>query len=88
MERTIIIETFKKTWFYKLIKTSEAVFVGGGLILGVILGWFNVIPALVILGGYVALNALGLSNSEPYVVRDLIKEEIDERFKKENETIV
>jgi len=88
MERTIIIETFKKTWFYKLIKTSEAVFVGGGLILGVILGWFNIIPALVILGGYVALNALGLSNSEPYVVRDLIKEEIDERFKKENETIV
>jgi len=88
MERTIIIETFKKTWFYKLIKTSEAVFVGGGLILGVILGWFNIIPALVILGGYVTLNALGLSNSEPYVVRDLIKEEIDERFKKENETIV
>ena len=88
MGRTIIIETFKKTWFYKLIKTSEAVFVGGGLILGVILGWFNVIPALVILGGYIALNALGLSNSEPYVVRDLIKEEFDERFKKEDETIV
>lgn len=86
MEKTVIIETFKKTWFYKLIKTSEAVFVGGGLILGVILGWFNLIPALVIVGGYVALNALGLANSEPYVVRDIIKEEIDERFNKEKDT--
>ena len=88
MGKTIIIETFKKTWFYKLIKTSEAVFVGGGLILGVISGWFAIVPALIILGGYVTLNALGLSNSEPYVVRDLIKEEFDERFKKDDETII
>jgi len=88
MGKTIIIETFKKTWFYKLIKTSEAVFVGGGLILGVISGWFAIVPALIIILGYMALNALGLSNSEPYVVRDLIKEEFDERFKKEDETIV
>lgn len=86
MEKTVIIETFKKTWFYKLIKTSEAVFVGGGLILGIIFGWFDVLPALIILGGYVALNAAGLANSEPYVVRDVIKEEIDERFNKNEET--
>jgi len=86
MEKTIIVETFKQTWFYKLIKTSEAVFVGGGIILGVILGWFDVIPALVIVGGYIALNALGLANSEPYVVRDLLKEEFEDIFNKEEKT--
>lgn len=80
MTKTVIIETFKKTWFYKLIKTSEAVFVGGGLILGILFGWFDVLPALIIIGGYIALNALGLANSEPYVVRDVIKEEIEDRF--------
>ena len=87
MEKTIIIETFKKTWFYKLIKTSEAVFVGGGLLLGVILGWFSTIPALIIVGGYIALNALGLANSEPYIVRDILKEKIDEKFNKEETNI-
>jgi hypothetical protein len=81
MEKTIIMETFKQTWFYKLIKTSEAVFVGGGLILGIILGWFSLLPALIIIGGYMALNALGLSNLEPYVVRDLIKGKVEEEFK-------
>jgi uncharacterized membrane protein len=81
MEKTIIMETFKQTWFYKLIKTSEAVFVGGGLILGIILGWFSLLPALIIIGGYMTLNALGLSNSEPYVVRDLIKGKVEEEFK-------
>jgi len=81
MEKTIIMETFKQTWFYKLIKTSEAVFVGGGLILGIIVGWFSLLPALIIIGGYMALNALGLSNSEPYVVRDLIKGKVEEEFK-------
>lgn len=86
MTKTIIIETFKKTWFYKFIKTSEAVFVGGGLALGIFLGWFAVLPALVILAGYIALNAAGLANSEPYVVRDVIKEEIDERLNPTTET--
>lgn len=80
MEGTIIIETFKTTWFYKLLKTSEAVFVGGGLILGVILGWFSLLPALGILGGYITLNALGLANSEPYIVRDIIKDRIEEKY--------
>lgn len=72
MEKTLIIETFKKSWFYKLIKTTEAVWIGGGLILGVILGWFALLPALILLGGYVLWNALGLSNEEPYVTRDYI----------------
>lgn len=84
----VIIERFKQTWFYKLIKTSEAVFVGGGLLLGIAFGWFDVIPALVLVGIYVALNALGLSNSEPYVVRDVIKDEIDDLIDREGKEVV
>ena len=72
-----IIGTVKKTAVYKLLKTSEAVLVVGGMALGIFLGWFALIPALIGIVAYVVLNVIGLSNEPLYILRDRIIEEKD-----------
>lgn len=68
-----IIGVVKRSWLYKFLKTSEAVLVLGGLALGILLGWFSLIPALAIMVGYGVLNFRGLSDAPLYEVRDKVK---------------
>lgn len=69
-----VIAVVKRSWLYKLLKTSEAVLVLGGLALGIILGWFAIIPALAIMVGYGVLNFRGLSDAPLYEIRDKIED--------------
>lgn len=71
-----IIGKVKKSVYYKLIKTSEAAVIIFGIVAGVILDWFAMAPALILLSIYVVLNVLGLSNEPLYVVRNKIEDKI------------
>lgn len=73
-----VIGAVKKTAAYKLIKTSEAVLVIGGLAAGVLLGAFDLVPAVVLLAAYSVLNLVGLSNEPLYVIRDKVEDKVDE----------
>jgi|AntDeeMinimDraft_5_1070356.scaffolds.fasta_scaffold46613_2 hypothetical protein len=74
-----IIGKVKKSIYYKLIKTSEAAIVVGGLAAGIIFDFFALIPALILILIYVILNVTGLSNEPLYVVRDEIKNRVDSK---------
>lgn len=72
-----IIGKVKKSIYYKLIKTSEAAIVVGGLAAGVVFDFFALIPAAILIVAYVILNVTGLSNEPLYVVRNEIKDKVD-----------
>ena len=72
-----IIGVIKRTWVYKLLKGSEAVVVLGGLAFGVFTGWFDTIPAIVIMTAYGLLNFRGLDDAPLYQVRDELKDKFD-----------
>lgn len=74
-----VIGVIKRTWIYKLLKGSEAVVVLGGLALGIILGWFAKIPAVIIMAAYGVLNFRGLDDAPLYQVRDELKDKFDKR---------
>jgi len=68
----------KKDTILKLIKSTEAVFVIGFALLGWFLGYLTFFWALILSGGYVALNIFG------YAARPInkVKEELEEKFTK------
>jgi hypothetical protein len=67
----------KKSKFYQMMKTTEAVLVIGVPILFVILGWFKFIPALLLMGLYTLVNLTGYAMEPLWKSRDKIKEEVE-----------
>lgn len=76
-----MIEKLKTGGLYKLLKSTEAVMMVGLPILFAMLGFFNLIPALVVSGVYVALNLTGYATKALWETRDAVVEETDKRLK-------
>lgn len=76
----MLVEKFKEGLLYKLLKSTEAVAMVGLPILFTILGFFNLIPALVVVGVYIAVNLTGFASKALWETRDAVVEETDKRL--------
>lgn len=76
----MLVEKFKEGLLYKLLKSTEAVAMVGLPILFAVLGFFNLIPALVVAGVYIAVNLTGFASKALWETRDAVVEETDKRL--------
>ncbi len=69
----------EKVKFKDLVKKLEFVGVVGATVLGWFLGGIDFFWALIIGGGYIALNLLGLASKPTQEVIDEVKEDIENK---------
>lgn len=81
----MIIQKIKNTALYKLIKTSEAVFMLGLPVLFYFLGELTLTAGIIIVAAYLLINLLKYATKPLYVLYNDAKTEIEqviERYKK------
>jgi hypothetical protein len=76
----MLVEKFKSSAIYKLLKSTEAVAMVVLPLLFVFLGFFQLIPALIISGSYLLVNLTGFATKALWETRDAVMDETEKRL--------